>query len=133
MKKFTKLLMFGLVLFGTTINAKNISKAECLKDTEQFIYAGGECINYFAEEGDTEGALNIIIHGAWKDGTNTLARYTPFASDVAMNTDITTVAVALPSYSKSSSNNFEGLLHNSKKPKGSTNLEYVKFLASLIE
>ena len=113
-------------LFISIINANNITKKQC-STKENMIFIKGECINYFVEEGDREGKLNIIVHGAWKDGTNILARYTPFASSIAMNTDITTITFAMPGYSKSSTNNLKGLLHN-KKISRLGKKEYIEFL-----
>ena len=121
-----------LIVSSLSLNAAKISKDECTKKGENFIYAGNECIQYKKFNGEEEGALNIIVHGTWNEGTDTLARYSPFAEDVAMRTDITTVAVALPGYSQSSTNNFPSL-----SSKGLENLgakkEYVEFVASLVE
>ena len=121
MKKILLLLIVSLTLYG-----KTITKEQC-SSMDDMIFIQNECINYFVEEGEAEGKLNIIVHGAWKDGTNTLARYTPFASTLSMNTDITTIAFAMPGYSKSSTNNLQGLLHD----KGITRFgkkEYINFL-----
>ena len=121
MKKILLLLIVSLTLYS-----KTITKEQCAS-MDDMIFIQNECINYFVEEGDSDGKLNIIVHGAWKDGTNTLARYTPFASTLSMNTDITTIAFAMPGYSKSSTNNLQGLLHD----KGITRFgkkEYIDFL-----
>jgi predicted esterase len=120
-------LVFCINLFGT-----NISQEQCKSKGESFIFAGGECIEYVEFEGEIEDSLNIIVHGTWKAGTNTLARYAPFAESINMNTDITTVAVALPGYSNSSTNNFKALAHN-----GTKNLAakkgYVQFVGDLVQ
>ena len=131
MKNLLKLSI--LLLISINLYASRVTQEQCNNKGDGFIFAGGECINYFEEEGDKQGVLNIVIHGAWKDGTNTLARYAPFASDLSMNTDITTVAVALPGYSKSSTNNLVSLLHNKPRATRSGKKEYVEFLANLIE
>ena len=128
MKKILILLIISLSIYANTI-----SKEKCLQNEDEFIYAGGECINYFFEEGDKDNILNIIIYGAWKHGTNTLARYTPFAQTIAMNTDISTVAIALPGYSKSSSNKLKSLMYKDDKPKKAANKEYIVFLSKLIK
>ena len=95
-------------------------------------FAGNECVEYKKFKGEVEDSLNIIVHGTWKDGTDTLARYAPFAEDISMRTDVTTIAVALPGYSKSSTNNFTSLSHE-----GVENLaakkEYVEFLGELVK
>ena len=119
-----KLLL--LVFISLTLYSKTITKEQC-SSIDDMIFIQNECINYFVEEGDVEGKLNIIVHGAWKDGTNTLARYTPFASTLSMNTDITTIAFAMPGYSKSSTNTLQGLLHD-KKVTRFGKAEYIDFL-----
>ncbi len=121
MKKLLLLVFISITLYG-----KTITKEQC-QTQENMIFVQNECINYFVEEGEAQGKLNIIVHGAWKDGTNTLARYTPFASTIAMNTDITTIAFAMPGYSKSSTNNLEGLLHDKKVTRFGKK-EYIEFL-----
>lgn len=128
---FKKSLVLASILFTSTVSANTISKEDCLKRGDGFIYAQNECVNYkiFKGEGD---ALNIIIHGTWDEGTNTLARYSPFAEDIAMRSDVSTVAVALPGYSKSSSNKLPFI--GSKKIKNlASTKEYVEFLAKLVE
>ena len=119
-----------LILITLSLYSKNISKEECLGQ-EDMIFIQNECINYFVEEGDVEGKLNIIVHGAWKDNTNTLARYTPFASTLSMNTDITTIAFAMPGYSKSSTNNLQGLLHDKKITRFGKK-EYINFVHNVL-
>ncbi len=132
MFKKSLLLSSFIMAFSLSLNAAIISKDECAKKGDNFIFAGNECIQFYKSKGDTEDALNIIVHGTWKEGTNTLARYAPFAENLSLQTDITTVAVALPGYSDSSTNNFKSLAHE-----GDGNLsvkkEYVEFLASLVE
>ncbi|MGE0050631.1 MAG: alpha/beta fold hydrolase [Arcobacter sp.] len=131
---FKKALILSslLLVSNLSLNAAKITENECSKKGENFIFAGNECIQYKKFSGEEEGALNIIVHGTWKDGTDTLARYAPFAEDLAMRTDITTIAVALPGYSGSSTNKFTSLSHD-----GVENLaakkEYVEFLGSLVE
>lgn len=126
------LLTTALLFSSSLLFAANVSKEDCSKKGDNYIFAGNECIQYHKSKGDTEDALNIIVHGTWKEGTNTLARYAPFAENLSLQTDITTVAVALPGYSGSSTNNFQALAHE-----GAGNLsvkrEYIEFLASLVE
>ena len=127
-----KALLFSSLIMSSSLFASNVSKEDCTKKGDNFIFAGNECIQFYKSKGDTEDALNIVVHGTWKEGTNTLARYSPFAENLSLQTDITTVAVALPGYSGSSTNNFKSLAHE-----GDGNLsvkrEYVEFLASLVE
>jgi predicted esterase len=126
------LLTTALLFSSSLLFAANVSKEDCSKKGNNYLFAGNECIQYYKSKGDTEDALNIIVHGTWKEGTNTLARYAPFAENLSLQTDITTVAVALPGYSGSSTNNFQALAHE-----GAENLsvkrEYIEFLASLVE
>ena len=128
MNKITLIILLSLSLF-----ANMVTKHMCDAKKGLFIFAGEECINYFVEYGEKEDVLNIIFHGAWEHGADTLARYSTFATDIAINTDITTVAVALPGYSKSSSNNIKSFLYKSKKPIGATHRKYVLFMTKLIE
>jgi pimeloyl-ACP methyl ester carboxylesterase len=122
-----------IFIFTSTFLSANINKIQCEKKGDGYIFAGGECIQYVEFEGDKEGSLNIVVHGAWKNGTNILARYAPFAETLNMNTDITTVAIALPGYSNSSTNNFTGLLNKgSDKPYLVGKTEYIKFMSDLV-
>ena len=119
-------------LLSTNLYGSNIiTKQQCEEKGDEYIYAGNECIEYFVSEGDTDSEINIVVHGTWKEGTNTLARYSPFAETLAFSTDVTTIAVALPGYSDSSTNHFKALSHE-----GVENLaaqkEYISFLADLI-
>lgn len=132
MLKKSLILSSLIIASSLSLNAANVSQSDCDKKGDNFIYAGNECIEFKHFKGEVEGALNIIVHGTWKEGTDTLARYAPFAEDIAMKTDVTTIAVALPGYSKSSTNKFPSLSHN-----GVENLaakkEYVEFLDELIK
>ena len=132
MFKKSLLLLSFIMVFSLSLNAATISKDECAKKGDNFIFAGNECVEYKKFKGEVEDSLNIIVHGTWKDGTDTLARYAPFAEDISMRTDVTTIAVALPGYSKSSTNNFTSLSHE-----GVENLaakkEYVEFLGELVK
>ncbi|MGK0256545.1 MAG: putative esterase [Arcobacteraceae bacterium] len=120
-------------LFTTSIYASNlVNEEQCKVKGAEYIFAGGECIQYYVSKGDKDSELNIVVHGTWEEGTNTLARYRPYAENLAMATDITTVAIALPGYSDSSTNNFQALSH-----KGTENLaarsEYIEFLSKLVQ
>ena len=132
MFKKSLLLTSFIMAFGLSLNAATISKDECAKKGDNFIFAGNECIEYKKFKGEVEDSLNIIVHGTWKDGTDTLARYAPFAEDIAMRTDITTIAVALPGYSGSSTNKFTSLSHDGVESLGAKK-EYVEFLGELVK
>ncbi|MEA3513721.1 MAG: alpha/beta fold hydrolase [Campylobacterota bacterium] len=128
-----KVLLIGLAigLCANLFGAK-ISQTQCESKEDSFIFAGGECIQYSEVEGEVEGVLTIVVHGTWKEGTDTLGRYEPFAETLNMATDITTVAVALPGYSGSSTNNFEALSHNGTKHLAAQK-EYIEFLGELVK
>lgn len=125
------LLFLFVSLCVISLNAKKISESECLAAEVNFIFAGGECIEYRAYEGDSNDRIMIVVHGTWDEGTNTLGRYAPFAETLNMNTDVTTIAVALPGYSHSSTNNFTALAHEGVKNLAAKK-EYVEFLGKLI-
>lgn len=132
MFKKSLLLSSFLIASSLSLNAAKISQEECTAKGDNFIFAGNECIAYKKFSGDDEKSLNIIVHGTWNEGTDTLARYAPFAEDLAMRTDITTIAVALPGYSGSSTNNFTSLVHDGVESLGAKK-EYVEFLGELIK
>lgn len=131
MKKLS-LFACSALLYATSAFA-TVSQQQCNEKGDEYIYAGKECIQFAVSEGEVEGALNIIVHGTWKEGTNTLGRYAPFAETLNMNTDITTVAVALPGYSDSSTNHLKSLSYNSDKVNSAATKEYVEFLSKLVE
>ncbi|MGB3750279.1 MAG: alpha/beta fold hydrolase [Arcobacteraceae bacterium] len=135
MKTIIKLCMSTLLcaVWCTNLFASDIvTQSQCDNKGDNFIFAGGECIEYYVSESDKESEINILVHGTWEAGTNTLGRYAPFADNLSMMTEITTIAVALPGYSGSSTNNFEALIH-----KGTKNLaaqkEYIAFLSDLVQ
>lgn len=119
------------LLLSLNLHASKVSSEECIKKGENFIYAGKECIEFRSFEGDTNERIIIIVHGTWDEGTNTLGRYAPFAESMNLNTDLTTVAVALPGYSGSSTNRFTSLSHKGVKNLAATK-EYVLFLGELV-
>ena len=125
--------LLSIFIIISSLFSSIIDKNQCKQKGNGYIFAGGECIQYVEFEGDKEGSLNILVHGAWKNGSNTLAHYAPFAETINMNTDITTVAIALPGYSNSSTNNFNGLL-SKKDGKISVvgNKHYISFMAKLV-
>jgi len=114
-------------LFASDIVTEN----QCQEKGEEYLYAGGECIQFYVSEGEKDSEISIIVHGTWPAGSNTLGRYAPFADNLSMSTDITTIAVALPGYANSSTNKFQALSHN-----GTKNLvaqkEYIQFLSDLV-
>ena len=124
---------FLSTILATSLYANNIKNEDCVSKGENFIYSGNECIEYKKFEGDDNGKLIIIVHGSWDEGTNILARYAPFAENVYMQTDVTTIAVALPGYSGSSTNNFPALLNSKEIKYLSSNEGYLTFVSELIK
>jgi pimeloyl-ACP methyl ester carboxylesterase len=127
MKKISIIILS--VLSYATLSFAMVSSEQCQAKGDNFIFAGGECIQFKTYKGETKGTINIVVHGTWEEGTNTIGRYGPFAETLAFNTDITTIAVALPGYSDSSTNKLKSLSH------GSTAVntpEYIDFIAALV-
>lgn len=129
-----KLLFTSTMSLFLSINlyASKVSSEDCISKGNEYIFAGGECIQFAEFEGDREGYLTVIVHGTWDAGTNTLGRYAPFAETLSMETDITSIAVALPGYSGSSTNIFTSLAHKGVKNQAARK-EYVLFLGDLVE
>lgn len=132
MKKIALVLVVFL-LFVSQGNSKSfVTKNQCISQGDNFIFAGGECIEFYTSNSERKDTLNIVVHGTWSEGTNTLGRYSTFADDLAIQTEITTVAIALPGYSGSSTNKFEALSHKGVKHLAS-NKDYIEFLSQLIQ
>lgn len=131
MKKIVLLITTLLALVSVTY-ATEISKDECFAKEENFIFVDGECIEYRSFEGDDNEHIMIIVHGVWDEGSNTLGRYGPFAETMNLNTDLTTIAVALPGYSNSSENRLKSLASKEIKNQAATK-SYTIFVAKLVE
>ena len=126
--------ILAISLLATTIYAKEINKEQCQKLGESYIFSGGECINYAKFDGEKSDKLIVLIHGAWKEGANTLAVYKPYAENINMESDITTIAIALPGYSGSSTNHLTALTHKKGEAlKLATSKQYLNFLSSLLK
>ena len=135
MKTIIKLCMSTLLCAVCSINlfaSDKVTQSQCENKEDSFIFAGGECIEYYVSEADKESEINILVHGTWEAGTNVLGRYAPFADNLSMMTEITTIAVALPGYSDSSTNNFEALIHEGTKNLAAQK-EYIAFLSDLVQ
>lgn len=128
---FKKVLFLLLVVTASFSFAKNVSKQDCEQKGEGFIYAGNECINYAMFEGDDNDKLIVIVHGTWDEGSNVLGRYAPFAENLNMSSDISTIAVALPGYSDSSLNKLKSIGSKEYNHQAATK-EYVQFLEKLV-
>lgn len=129
---FKKIILISLLSFSSILLANNVTKKQCDNKGDNFIFAGKECIEYRYFEGEDNNTITIIIHGTWDLGTNTLGRYAPFAESMNMMTELTTIAVALPGYSNSSTNTLLPLATKKRKNIAASK-EYVNFLATLIE
>lgn len=123
--------ILSTAVLSTVLLANSVTKEECESKDGSYIYAGNECIEYKAFEGDGNDIITIVVHGTWDLGTNTLGRYGPFAESLNMMTDLTTIAVALPGYSNSSTNKLKSLASKEVKNLAATK-EYVNFLGELI-
>ena len=67
MFKKSLLLSSFIMVFSLSLNAATISKDECAKKGDNFIFAGNECVEYKKFKGEVEDSLNIIVHGTWKE------------------------------------------------------------------
>ena len=74
--------LLTISLLSTTIYAKNINQQECKNLGKNFIFSSKECIQYATYEGEEKDKLIVVIHGAWKEGANTLAVYKPYAENI---------------------------------------------------
>jgi pimeloyl-ACP methyl ester carboxylesterase len=127
MNNLSKIIVAICLSAITAFAATN--EAQCHEKGDKFIFANGECINYAVSKGDTKGAINVVVHGTWEKGTNTLGRYWPYAETLMLETDITTIAIALPGYSESTTNKLKDLNHGSNSV---YTKEYIDFIATLI-
>lgn len=128
-----KKIFFILLALLAIINAKSISKEQCSNLKGSYIFSGGECIHFASFEGEVKDKLIVTVHGAWKEGADTLSRYKTFAENLNLESDITTVAVALPGYSGSSTNHIQALTHNKNAVHMAATKAYVEFLATLLK
>lgn len=126
--KFFK-VAFLIAFFTSGLYANENS---CTSKGENYIYVQNECLQLAVIETEDSDSLNIILHGTWDIGTNTLGRYAPFAESLNMITDYTTVAVALPGYSNSTTNSFPSL-DNDKIKNLAAKEDYVRFVADVIK
>ncbi len=120
--------IFILVFLITCSYANKTYESACDTNNDQFIFSKSECINYVYEEADDENNLIIFLHGSWNEGTNILKKYTPLMEDLVLNTDVSTIVIALPGYSKSSTNVFQAI-----GKKGFSSLIYTKEYLDLIK
>lgn len=109
-----------------------VSENECIQKGENFIFAGGECINFISSEGYKEDEITIFFHAAYPIHSNVLNIYSTFVEDLSMETDITTIAVALPGYSGSSTNKFTPIILNKNKDL-ILKKDFILFVGNLIE
>jgi predicted esterase len=129
---FKKILILICFLQISILGAEQmVSKETCENNEEGFVFAGGECINYAMFEGDDNEDLIVLVHGTWPEGTNILGRYEPFAETLNLNTDKTVIAIALPGYSKSSTNKLLAI-NNKAYDHQASNEDYITFLNHLM-
>jgi len=77
-KNLVKILVVVFLFCSNSYADSIIDKKQCINQGENFIFAGGECIEYYEASADREDILTIVVHGIWKEGTNTLGRYSIF-------------------------------------------------------
>ncbi len=127
-----KRLLFFISLMLFSLSANATTKAQCESKSGDFIFNQGECIEYSMANSQSDEEITIIVHGTWDKGTNVLGRYSVFAENLNFITDVTTIAVALPGYSNSTTNKFPAL-DNEEIENLAAQKEYVDFVASLVE
>ncbi|MGM0519886.1 MAG: alpha/beta hydrolase [Campylobacterota bacterium] len=127
-----KKIIFFIAIMLFSVNAFSMTKENCEQKDGSFIFNGGECLEYAIAGSQNSEEITIVVHGVWDKGTNVLGRYSVFADNLNFITDITTIAVALPGYSNSTTNNFLAL-DNEKIEHLAAKREYVDFVASLIK
>ena len=128
MKKL--IFLISVMLFALSANAT--TKSECESKDGDFIFNVGECLEYSSVGPTNSEEITVVIHGVWDKGTNTLGRYSVYASNLNFITDVTTIAVALPGYSNSTTNKFPAL-DNDKIENLAAKKDYVEFVASLVQ
>jgi predicted esterase len=120
------------LLLASGLYASKVTQAQCIDKGENYLFAAGECVELKTFAAENNDRLILLVHGSWKPGTNILGRYAPFAESINMNTDVTTVAVALPGYSGSSSNMMPPLEHEAAVTPSATR-EYITYLGKLVK
>jgi len=120
-----------LFLLLTNVYAKNSIQNLCETKKDTFIFVSQECINYSYEEGEDENNLIVILHGSWKNGSDVLKKYETLAENIVFNTDVSTITIAMPGYSKSSKKHFS-LLDNKEYKYLVYTKEYVHLLKNIL-
>ncbi len=128
-----QLLFIAMILSTSLLYSKTITKNTCQNLKGNYIWSSGECIQYAFYPGEKKDILLVTIHGAWKEGADTLSRYKLFAENLNMETDVSTVAIALPGYSGSSANHIQALTHNKNALHMAATKKYIDFLATLLK
>lgn len=80
------------------------------KNSGAYIFANGECLKYKSFNGKKSDEINILIHGSWQRGQDPIGyRYSDLAESMAHSTSITSIALATPGYSGSTSNFYKDM------------------------
>jgi len=128
-----QLLLIAMILSTSLLFSKTITKNRCQNLKGNYIWSSGECIQYAFYPGEKKDTLIVTIHGAWKEGADTLSHYKLFAENLNMETDLSTIAIALPGYSGSSANHIQALTHNKNALHTAATKKYIDFLATLLK
>lgn len=118
--KYLLLVVYVLFISGCSINEPSIEELEVYKqecqdmkknNKDSFIFAKGECLNYIVSWGDAQKSeINILLHGSWRENSSPVAqRFTEIADDFRDNTNITSIALAMPGYDESTSNRYSNM------------------------
>ena len=51
-----KALLFSSLIMSSSLFASNVSKEDCTKKGDNFIFAGNECNQFYKSKGDTQDA-----------------------------------------------------------------------------
>lgn len=129
--KFEKILKITVFFVFMSVLAY-ANETKCTAKGNDYIYVENECLELAVVNAEDSESLNIILHGTWDRGTNTLGRYAPFVETLNLITDYTTVAISLPGYSNSTSNIFPAL-DNDKIKNLAAKKEYILFVSKAIE
>ena len=146
MKSLIAGVMISLVILGLsgcssqpTPKELTTWKKECKKiqndnEDSHFIFAQGECLEYYEAKGSKKDEITVLIHGSWPRGSDPLERrYAQIADDMSRETSITTLALAMPGYSYSTSNRYKDMSWRENKTVIPAEEEFVKIVASFIQ
>jgi predicted esterase len=137
-------LLFVAIIFNScsglqpSVKELDTWKKECNqikkeKSQYNFVFAEGECLNYSISKGMNNDKINILIHGSWPKGMDPLSiLFDEIAENLTKNTEITSIAIATPGYSESTSNRYSELSWGNNRIIPAEE-EFIKIIAKAIE